>query len=367
MKEINIGKRILVNRKEHGITQDELAEYIGVSKASVSKWETGQSYPDITFLPLLAAYFDISIDDLIGYEPQMLEKDVKKLYTKLSEAFATEEFDQVMESINSYLKKYYSCYILQYYMAQLLLNYGASVSDQKKQVEMFQQAQKICERIIEESGDIKLSKHAISIQAFAALMLKEPERVITLLEDELEPGSDNRTLLANAYLMKGDKQHSDQTLQYSMYEYLIKLLSSLQMYLSSHLDQPELFQTVLDRCLSVSKAFQVEDLHQNVMAQIYLTAAYGYVMQQNMEKGMDMLECYIDVCSRFEYPVRIKGDAFFNQIEELFREYNLGDVAPRNEQAIKESIKNAVLQNPVFASLKENKRYQHIVSRLKAI
>lgn len=49
MKDINIGSVILNNRKLKGITQDELANYIGVSKASVSKWETSQSYPDITF------------------------------------------------------------------------------------------------------------------------------------------------------------------------------------------------------------------------------------------------------------------------------------------------------------------------------
>lgn len=51
MKEINIAKTLVVKRKEKGITQEELAKYIGVSKASISKWGTGQSYPDITFLP----------------------------------------------------------------------------------------------------------------------------------------------------------------------------------------------------------------------------------------------------------------------------------------------------------------------------
>ena len=48
MKEINVGKMIILKRKEKKITQDELAKYIGVSKAAISKWETGQSYPDIT-------------------------------------------------------------------------------------------------------------------------------------------------------------------------------------------------------------------------------------------------------------------------------------------------------------------------------
>ena len=77
MKEINIAKVLVNKRKEKGITQDELADYIGVSKASVSKWETSQSYPDVTFLPQLAAYFNISIDELIDYQPQMTKEIFK--------------------------------------------------------------------------------------------------------------------------------------------------------------------------------------------------------------------------------------------------------------------------------------------------
>ena len=61
MKEINIAKVLVKKRKEKGIAQEELANYIGVSKASVSKWETEQSYPDVTFLPTLASYFNISL------------------------------------------------------------------------------------------------------------------------------------------------------------------------------------------------------------------------------------------------------------------------------------------------------------------
>lgn len=44
MKEINIGKTITVLRKEKGISQDVLADFLGVSKAAVSKWETGGAH-----------------------------------------------------------------------------------------------------------------------------------------------------------------------------------------------------------------------------------------------------------------------------------------------------------------------------------
>ena len=109
MKDINIAKKLISKRREKGNTQEEIAAYIGVSKASVSKWETGQSYPDITFLPQLAAYFNISIDELMGYEPQMTKEDIKKLYHKLSSSFARLPFEDVLGECRSIIKKYYSC------------------------------------------------------------------------------------------------------------------------------------------------------------------------------------------------------------------------------------------------------------------
>ena len=55
MKEIHLGRILSENRRRKGITQDELAEFMGVSKAAVSKWETESTYPDILLLPRLAA------------------------------------------------------------------------------------------------------------------------------------------------------------------------------------------------------------------------------------------------------------------------------------------------------------------------
>jgi len=102
MKGINIAKTLAAKRKEKGITQDELAAYVGVSKASVSKWETGQSYPDITFLPQLAAYFNISVDRLIDYAPQMAKEDIKKLYHRLASDFAANPHDYQDSCTNPY-------------------------------------------------------------------------------------------------------------------------------------------------------------------------------------------------------------------------------------------------------------------------
>lgn len=61
-----IDKKIKQMRFEKGLTQEELGGLIGVSAQSISKWERGEGYPDIEFLPSLANFFEISVDELIG-------------------------------------------------------------------------------------------------------------------------------------------------------------------------------------------------------------------------------------------------------------------------------------------------------------
>jgi len=57
-------------RKMHGYSQDELAEKIGVSRQTLSKYETGESLPDIEKCKLLADIFDVSLDDLVNYDKE---------------------------------------------------------------------------------------------------------------------------------------------------------------------------------------------------------------------------------------------------------------------------------------------------------
>ena len=67
MSELKIGEKIKSKRKEYEYTQEELANMLYVTKAAVSKWENGESYPDITLLPKIAQLFHITMDQLFDY------------------------------------------------------------------------------------------------------------------------------------------------------------------------------------------------------------------------------------------------------------------------------------------------------------
>ena len=67
--ENTLGSRIAKYRKQKGFKQDQLAEALNVSPQAVSKWETGDSFPDIVLLPQIADIFGVSVDYLLRGKP----------------------------------------------------------------------------------------------------------------------------------------------------------------------------------------------------------------------------------------------------------------------------------------------------------
>ena len=74
MENLKIGEKIKSKRKELEYTQEELANILYVTKAAVSKWENGESYPDITLLPSIASFFGVSCDELLGVDTKEKEE-----------------------------------------------------------------------------------------------------------------------------------------------------------------------------------------------------------------------------------------------------------------------------------------------------
>ena len=74
---MNIGNKIRELRKQQGITQEQLAESIGISFQAVSKWENNIALPDITLVPVLASYFGVSMDELFDFNLKEIEHAVR--------------------------------------------------------------------------------------------------------------------------------------------------------------------------------------------------------------------------------------------------------------------------------------------------
>ena len=109
---LEFGKRIAALRKIHGVTQAQLAEYLMVQPQTVSRWESEGGTPDVAFLPKIAAFFSVSMDELFGmtdmeqidnlvYKYSVLrdEKSLEEVLRRIEIALNTLEGETAPESI----------------------------------------------------------------------------------------------------------------------------------------------------------------------------------------------------------------------------------------------------------------------------
>jgi len=367
MKELNIGHVLIENRHKRGITQDELATHMGVSKGAVSKWETGSSLPDILLLPQLASYFDISIDELIGYHPQMEKEDIKKLYIRLSKDFSMLPFDEVLAECLEIAKKFYSCYPLLFELGILLINHTSQASSSEQVIQIMEKALEWFHRVRTEADEPNLQKEALLIEAFCLLQLQRPSEVIDILEPvEMQSGSPE-PLLASAYRATGNDQEAKKILQVGIYKAIMTLFDLFPSYLNLCLNDAEQFAEACQRFCQISDIFQMKMLHPGILLGVYITIAQDWLELNNAEQALDILSQYTDLAVSNIYPLHLHGDKFFNLLDEWFdSELVLGFFPPRDETLIRHSMTQALSENPVFLPLTEDPRFQAMVDRLRA-
>ena len=82
---IRLGEKIRTLRKSRNISQEVLANYLGVSFQAVSKWEKGETLPDVTLIPAIACFFEVSTDELFDFNRLETEQKVLKLCGEIAE------------------------------------------------------------------------------------------------------------------------------------------------------------------------------------------------------------------------------------------------------------------------------------------
>lgn len=92
---LHLGENIKTKRKLLGLTQEQLAERLGVTFRSVSRWENGTTYPDMEILPELAKVFDTTVDSLLGYGEREEKKPCEDVLRELQDALESESIDEI--------------------------------------------------------------------------------------------------------------------------------------------------------------------------------------------------------------------------------------------------------------------------------
>lgn len=107
-------------RREIGLTQEQIGQYLGVSTPAVNKWERGYTYPDISLLPALARLLKVDLNTLLCFNEELTEQEINSFINEVGIEISTKSFDDGFNKAIEKVREYPSCYKLIHSIALLL-------------------------------------------------------------------------------------------------------------------------------------------------------------------------------------------------------------------------------------------------------
>lgn len=185
---IKLSDHIRAFRKAHSLTQQQLADAMGVTVGAVYKWEANLSAPDLSLLVELADFFDTSVDVLLGYE--MKSNKQSAAVARLRE-FMHDRDERGLSEADKALVRYPNSFEVVYQSAVLYNMFGLI----KRDKELTRRGIELLERaalLIGQNTDPKISEFSIYNEiAVAYISVGEAEKAVKLLKDNNARGINN--------------------------------------------------------------------------------------------------------------------------------------------------------------------------------
>ncbi len=193
---MSIGTTIKRLRKERNITQEQLAEYLGITSRAISQWECDRTAPDISQLPALANIFEVSADVLLGIDVTQKEKRIVEIINEANKHYDFGHVEEVMSVLRTGLKEFPNSYAL---MVALLNCFTHMTMDPKEKDSLLQEGISLGEKILEECTNDRERHNAISCLCSLYKENGEIEKAIDLAEKMPPLFSSAENLLSNIY------------------------------------------------------------------------------------------------------------------------------------------------------------------------
>ena len=284
--EINLKDTLRNLRRKKNITQETLAEYLGITPQSVGKWERGEGYPDITMLPKIAIYFDVTVDELLDVSRARMEERIQAYREESWECvYAGDTERNIALWEKAYREFPNDCRV----MANLM---GAFQMIQKWKMpqEMTDRMVSLGERILQESRDTNLREKAISALCYTYIRMEDDEKA-------LHYANMGGSLYCSKEVLVSVAQKGEEGIEATQ-EFIRSMLERVAFSAGYDLLRKGDYSTeerihVYEFCINLLKLPVAEEdakLYAENVAQFYQMIAWQYAYDKNVEKTLEALE-----------------------------------------------------------------------------
>lgn len=263
--ELNLNSNIHRYRKERKLTQEQLAEAMGVTVGAVSKWENGLSSPDIMMVAELADFFEISVDVLLGY--QWEKRSMGGAAERIRELVRQKNYQEAKTESLKALQKYPNSFEVVHVSAMMEYSYGI----ERRKKEALEQAIRLLERaneLIEQNQDERVSSVEIQIKiAMSYKYMDQFEEAILRLK-KVNPCGVKDLDIGQCYLELEQYEEGNKHLGQAFEDTIISLVSTIMSSWSALVLQNQM-----------SKSLQMSMWLKNVLETLADGGAQGYLLK----------------------------------------------------------------------------------------
>ena len=264
---MNLGNKIRELRRANNLTQEQLATSLNITAQAISKWEMGASYPDMTMIPTLAAFFKVSLDELFDFDVKNVDKEIEAIRMEHKKYFWN-NFEKAEQILLDGLKLYPASIQLK---TELLNLYAYNVD----------RGQEIVNKVFELGGQI------ISVSQDVFCTCRTKQNIVHVYRYlEIEKGEDH-------------------------YEDIVKIIESL----------PYMYPYMLADRMRMSASYikgeegmkEAKDLRMIEWQEFFCACdgvGHRYFDMEDYENAMLHFQESVDVIERFMYPDKQGYDAY---------------------------------------------------------
>lgn len=176
--ELNIGKHLRALRRERDLTQEEVANHLGISFQAISKWERGDGYPDITMLPMLAGYFSVSVDSLLGMDEVKAKQRYDEINRQWAENRVAGKHRENIELMRNMLREYPNDPLMLVQLSASLERLAGQTENHDERREYIRQSVEVQERILNCCDDCEVRGATMYNICFSYEKLGEHEKAV---------------------------------------------------------------------------------------------------------------------------------------------------------------------------------------------
>lgn len=344
---IKIKQIIKEKRKQLGLTQENIAEYLGVSTPAVSKWENGTTYPDITLLPGLARLLKTDLNTLLSFNEEMSEIEINNVVMTVQSTIQEEGFEKAFQYALEQVRAFPTCENLIYSLGIILQpSLGLQPIDQQHKYR--EELAKLYFRI-RNSENIEIKKEAISYLFYLYCEKREYDKATALLSDY---PADTKLMMAHLYQQKKEYEPSCVLLEHRMLEIAVELQSILVSLTQIALSEKRSADAEKLACIQEQIAKQFGILE----CTAYTAQLECAVNEKDAERCTQVLSL---ILSSMEEKWNISSSA-------LYQHLNLSDENIENlpQQLLSSMIEQLLLDDDT-SFLKENLAFQSLMQKYR--